>query len=180
MYLKERLPRNLEIVSLLISCSVTAAERREAQDNGRLASEPRPIHQEYPSFLDDQTVRTFVREPYGPQISDLRLFQLLELAKADARAAIKERWDELGGTVLRGANVSSENITPDSVDISSSLKRLEADVRFPHELIRSITDLQQTARKNHSKWAYDPSVNEAQNYVHCSADTSNDLAQHFP
>jgi hypothetical protein len=154
----ERLIRAVEL-----ALEETAAERREA-------------------LLDDQTGRTFVREPYGPQISDLRLFQLLELAKTDARAAIKESWDELGGTVLRAANVSSGNNTPDSVDISLSLKRLEADVRFPHELIRSITDLQQTARKvfNLSKWAYDPSVNEAQNYVHCLAEASNELAQHFP
>jgi hypothetical protein len=50
---------------------------------------------------------------------------LMSLATTDPRNAIKRSWELLGGTVLRKANVSGENVQPDSEEISTSLKRLE-------------------------------------------------------
>jgi hypothetical protein len=96
---------------------------------------------------------------------------LMDRANSDPRYAIKRSWELLGGTVLRRANVSGENVAPDSEDISISLNRLESDTKYPHDLILSIKRLQQIARKvfYHSQYAYDPSPKEAEEFVRSSA-----------
>jgi hypothetical protein len=66
---------------------------------------------------------------------------------------------------------------PSSTEISISIKRLEADTQYPQELIRSIKNLQQIARKvfYQSQWAYDPSPKEAEEFVLYTAAARNDL-----
>lgn len=102
---------------------------------------------------------------------------LMERATTDPRNAIKRSWELLGGTVLRAAKVSGENVAPDSEEISTSLKRLEMDTQYPHDLISSIRNLQQIARKvyYHSQWAFDPSPKEAEEFVLYSAAARKDL-----
>jgi hypothetical protein len=102
---------------------------------------------------------------------------LIERATTDPRNAIKRAWELLGQAVLRAAKVPGENVQPDSEEISTSLKRLEADNQYPQELIRSIRNLQQIARKvfNQSQWAYDPSPKEAEEFVLYAVAARNDL-----
>lgn len=106
---------------------------------------------------------------------------LRERAIADPRNAIKRAWELLGYAVLRAANVSGENVEPDSERISTSLKRLEGDTRLPEGLIRSIRNLQQIARKvfYQSQFAYDPSPKEADEFVLYSAAARKDLGDKF-
>ena len=102
---------------------------------------------------------------------------LRERAIADPRNTIKRAWELLGQRVLLAANVSGENVQPDSEEISTSLKRLEADTQYPQELIRSIRNLQQIARKvfYHSQYAYDPPPKEADDFVLYTAAARADL-----
>jgi hypothetical protein len=102
---------------------------------------------------------------------------LMERATTDPRNAIKRSWELLGGAVLRRANVSGENVHPDSEEISAGLKRLEGDTSLPEALIRSIRNLQQIARKvfYQSQFAFDPSPKEAQEYVLYSAAARKEL-----
>ena len=104
---------------------------------------------------------------------------LRERAIADPRNAMKRAWELLGQAVLRAANVSGENVQPDSEEISTSLKRLEADTQYPKELIRSIRSLQQIAKKvfNHSQWAYDPSPDKAEQFVLYTAAARKELGE---
>lgn len=106
---------------------------------------------------------------------------LRERATADPRNAIKRSWELLGEAVLRRANVSGENVAPDSQEISTSLKRLEGDTRLPEGLIRSIGNLQQIARKvfYQSQFAYDPSPKEAEEFVLYSGAVRKDLGDKF-
>ncbi len=140
-----------------------------------------PLQPGNPPFLDDQPTRTSVRTPYGPMVSDQRSSELIELAKKNPRAAIRETWSELGSAILGAANVQSGNTHPTSADIMFSLKRLEYDTRFPSELIRSIPELQEKARKvvDQSIYAYDPSSVQAQQFVRDAVAVANELAQRF-
>src|SRR5258708_17339316 len=74
--------------------------------------------------------------------------RLIPLAKTDPRAAIRESWLLLAKIVLQAANVPSENLEPDSKELTTAFKRLEASLQIPESLIRSITNLQQIARKS--------------------------------
>jgi hypothetical protein len=104
---------------------------------------------------------------------------LIERATTDPRNAIKRGWELLGQAVLRAAKVSGENVEPNSEEMSTSLKRLEADTQYPQELIRSIRNLQQIARKvfYQSQWAYDPSPKEAEEFVLNSGAARKDLGE---
>jgi hypothetical protein len=157
----------------------------EIQSTVNTPGEPRERPQSYagpyPAFLEDKPTRISVRVPYSPAISEDRLSELIQLARTDPRAAIRESWSELGGAILGAANVTSGNVDPLSTDISLSLKRLELDTRIPHGRIRSIPDLQEKARKvfYQSPYAYDPSLNEAQEFVRAAALVNNELARLF-
>jgi hypothetical protein len=132
-------------------------------------------------------VETFLLEPFtkyaSPDSANVkylkRLYLLMEDATADPRNAIKRSWELLGGAVLRAAKVSGENVVPDSEEISTSLKRLEGDTQYSHDLIRSIRNLQQIARKvfYQSQWAYDPSPKEAEEFVLYAAAVRKDLGE---
>jgi hypothetical protein len=104
---------------------------------------------------------------------------LRERAVADPRNAMKRAWELLGHAVLRAADVSGENVQPDSEEISTSLKRLEADTRYPRELIRAIESLQQIAKKvfTQSQWVYDPSPGEAEQFVLYTAAARKELGE---
>ena len=104
---------------------------------------------------------------------------LMERATTDPRDSIKRSWELLGGSVLRAAKVPVENVEPNSEEISTSLKRLEADTRLPEGSVRSIRNLQEIARKvfYQSQWAYDPSPKEAEEFVLYSAAARNDLGE---
>jgi hypothetical protein len=100
-------------------------------------------------------------------------------ATTDPRNAIKRSWELLGGAVLRAANVSGENVEPNSEEISTSLKRLEAKTQYSEDLINSIRNLQQISKKvfYQSQWAYDPSPKEAEQFVLYSAAARKDLGE---
>jgi hypothetical protein len=119
--------------------------------------------------------------PYGPMVSDQRSSEIIKLAKRDPRAAIRETRSELGSAILGVANVQSGNTHPISADIIFSLERLEYDTRFPSELIRSIPELQEKAKKvvDQSIHAYDPSSLEAQQFVRDAVAAANELARRF-
>lgn len=139
---------------------------------------PRPTN---PPFLDDQPTHSSARTPYGPSVSAQRSSELIELAKADPRAAIRETWTELGSAILGAANVQSGNTHPTSADIIFSLERLKYDRSFPSELVSSIPELQEKARKviDQSIHAYDPSSIEAQQFVRDAVAAANELAKRF-
>ena len=59
--------------------------------------------------------------PYGPMVSEQRSLELIELAKKDPRASIRETCSELGGAILGAANVQSGYTDPTSADIIFSL-----------------------------------------------------------
>jgi hypothetical protein len=134
-----------------------------------------------PPFLGDEPTRISVRTPYGPMVSDQRSSEIIKLAKRDPRAAIRETRSELGSAILGVANVQSGNTHPISADIIFSLERLEYDTRFPSELIRTIPELQEKAKKvvDQSIHAYDPSSLEAQQFVRDAVAAANELARRF-
>jgi hypothetical protein len=96
-----------------------------------------------------------------------RILEIADLARTEPRAAIKESWLLLAKTILRAANVSGDNLQPNSPEISASLKRLEANVETSDRMIGSVKNLQAIAMKvfYHSEWAYSPGQNEAEDYV---------------
>jgi TIR domain len=141
---------------------------------------PRNLPGPYPAFLDDQPTRVSIREPHGPIVSEQRLSEQMELTKTDPRAAIRESWSELGSAILGAANVTTGNTDPTSSDIALSLKRLELDTRFSNALIGSIPELQEKARKVfYQRFAWEPSSNEAEEFVRSSARISNELGRSY-
>jgi len=104
---------------------------------------------------------------------------LMKLAATDPRTAIKQSWLLLGKTILRAANVSGDNVEPNSQEISASLKRLESNVQFSDRLISSVRELQSTAMKvfYQSKWAYDPSSEQAEEFIAYGAAARSDLGE---
>ena len=103
----------------------------------------------------------------------------MKRALEDPRAAIRRSWELLAETVFRTANIETENLNPYSDEMSRALKRLEGDTRFSEGLIHSIKRLHEIARKvfYQSQWAYDPSPDDAQEFVVYSAAARSDLGE---
>jgi hypothetical protein len=104
--------------------------------------------------------------------------QLLnEIAAKDPREAIRRSWKLLAKTILRTANVPSESFEPLSADVSRAIGKLESNTEFSEALIRSIKNLQEIARKvfYQSQFGYDPSQEDAEEFVLYSAAARTDL-----
>lgn len=102
-----------------------------------------------------------------------------DLAAKDPRAAIGRSWTALARTVLRKAKVRSENLSPLSQEINASLKRFESNTDVANDLILMIKQLQIQANMavNQSKFAYDPTPEEAQQFIRLAEATRADLGE---
>jgi hypothetical protein len=87
------------------------------------------------------------------------------------RTAIRRGWELLAQVIFRATNILTEKLEPDSPEMSMALVKLAVDRQFSSESFRSITDLQETARKvfYQSEFAYAPSPMEADDFVVRSA-----------
>jgi hypothetical protein len=72
----------------------------------------------------------------------------MDLAATDPRGAIKRSWELLAEVVLRAAKVSGGNLEPNSEEIATALRRLDANVHFSESLIRSIRNLPRARQKS--------------------------------
>jgi hypothetical protein len=92
---------------------------------------------------------------------------LLELATTDPRTAMKNSWEGLAKDVLLAGNIGLGRLDPDSPAIGHALQRLHQSTRYAAELVAELTQLQTTARTlfNQSVWAYDPSDEDARQYI---------------
>jgi hypothetical protein len=148
-------------------------EIKLALENTKAATSPEAIEQIKKVLADGDFAISATAKPNF--VGSLN--QLMELAATYPRNAIGASWRLLGAAVLRAAKDQGKSVEPDSEQIATSLKRLEADTQYSQELIRSIKNLQEIARKVYyqSQYAYDPSPKEAEEFVLYSAAARNDL-----
>ncbi len=153
----------------------TKEEFNLALENTKAATRPEAIEQV--KTVIESSAKVTASGSIKREVEGLK--QLMELAAIEPRDAIKQSWLLLGKTVLRAANVSGDNVEPNSEEISASLKRLESNVQFSDGLIRSIKNLQEIARKvfYQSQWAFAPSPEAAEEFVVYSAAARYDLGE---
>jgi hypothetical protein len=102
---------------------------------------------------------------------------LFERANNEPRDAIKRAWELLAAAIFRKANVPSNNLRPLSEDMRRSIRRLERSTDIPIETIESIRSLENIARLvfYHSQFAYDPTTEDARQFITLSVAARNAL-----